>query len=102
MNMQASQIRTAAETALIDTFAARLPDLPGDATVTARRKEAIAALQARGLPNRKVEAWHYTDLRRLLTVVPPFDGHASARTVAPLLEGSTVLPILNGKTGKAE
>jgi hypothetical protein len=34
-------------------------------------------------------------------VVPSFDANAHATTVAPLLEGSTVLPILNGKAGKA-
>jgi Fe-S cluster assembly protein SufD len=101
MNIQASQTRTAAETALVETFAARLPALPGDASVTAKRKEAIAALQARGLPNRKIEAWHYTDLRRLLTVVPDFGAKGGAEATAPLLEGSAVLPILNGKAGKA-
>ncbi|MGN6772089.1 MAG: Fe-S cluster assembly protein SufD [Rhizobiaceae bacterium] len=101
MNIQTTQTRTAAETALIDTFAARLPALPGDKAVIAKRREAIAALEARGLPNRKIEAWHYTDLRRLLTTVPAFDDGAKATTVAPLLEGSVVLPILNGKAGKA-
>jgi Fe-S cluster assembly protein SufD len=101
MNIQASQTRTAAETALVETFAARLPALPGDASVIAKRKEAIAALQARGLPNRKIEAWHYTDLRRLLTVVPDFGAKGGAEATAPLLEGSAVLPILNGKAGKA-
>ncbi|MGN6470123.1 MAG: Fe-S cluster assembly protein SufD [Rhizobiaceae bacterium] len=101
MNIQASQTRTAAEKALIETFAARLPALPGDASVIAKRKEAIAALQARGLPNRKIEAWHYTDLRRLLTVVPDFGAKGGAEATAPLLEGSAVLPILNGKAGKA-
>ncbi|MDN5928074.1 MAG: Fe-S cluster assembly protein SufD [Hyphomicrobiales bacterium] len=102
MNIQTTRTRTAAETALIDTFAARLPDLPGDKAVIAKRREAIAALEARGLPNRKVEAWHYTDLRRLLTTVPAFDADADAVAVAPLLEGSTVLSILNGKAGKAQ
>jgi Fe-S cluster assembly protein SufD len=101
MNMQASQTRTAAETALIDTFTARLPALPGDASVTAKRKEAVAALRARGLPNRKIEAWHYTDLRRLLTAIPAFDARNEAKPVAPLLGGSAVLPILNGKAGRA-
>ncbi|MGN6464468.1 MAG: Fe-S cluster assembly protein SufD, partial [Rhizobiaceae bacterium] len=96
MNMQTTQTRTAAETALIDTFTARLPILPGDAAVTAKRKEAIGALRGRGLPNRKVEAWHYTDLRRLLTVVPDFASGSEAKTAAALLTGSTVLPILNG------
>jgi hypothetical protein len=37
MNIQASQTRTAAEKALIETFAARLPALPGDASVIAKR-----------------------------------------------------------------
>jgi Fe-S cluster assembly protein SufD len=101
MNMQTTQTRTTAETALIDTFIARLPALPGDKAVTAKRRQAIAVLQARGLPNRKIEAWHYTDLRRLLTTVPAFDPGADALTVAPLLEGSAVLPILNGRAGKA-
>jgi Fe-S cluster assembly protein SufD len=101
MNIQTTQTRTAAETALIDTFAARLPALPGDKAVTTKRRQAIAALEARGLPNRKIEAWHYTDLRRLLTTVPAFDDGAKAATVAPLLEGSAVLSILNGKAGKA-
>jgi Fe-S cluster assembly protein SufD len=101
MNIQTTQTRTAAEKALIDTFAARLPNLPGDASVIVKRKEAIAALEARGLPNRKIEAWHYTDLRRLLTTVPAFDARAGAVSAAPLLEGSVVLPILNGKAGKA-
>jgi Fe-S cluster assembly protein SufD len=100
MNMQTTQTRTAAETALIDTFTARLPILPGDAAVTAKRKEAIGALRVRGLPNRKVEAWHYTDLRRLLTVVPDFASGSEAKTAAALLTGSTVLPILNGKAGE--
>jgi Fe-S cluster assembly protein SufD len=101
MNMQTTQTRTTAETALIDTFIARLPALPGDKAVTAKRRQAIAVLQARGLPNRKIEAWHYTDLRRLLTTVPRFDSSADAFTEAPLLEGSAVLPILNGRAGKA-
>jgi Fe-S cluster assembly protein SufD len=101
MNMQTSQTRTAAETELIDTFTARLPVLPGDATVTGKRKEAIAALRARGLPNRRIEAWHYTDLRRLLTTVPAFEAGANADPATPLLEGSAVLPILGGKAGEA-
>lgn len=37
--------------------------LPGDA---AARATALAAAEARGLPTRRVESWHYTDLPRLL------------------------------------
>ena len=35
----------------------------GNAAITKLRDEAIAAFAARGLPNRRVEEWKYTDLR---------------------------------------
>ena len=95
MNIQANPTLTAAETALIDAFAARLSELPGDAAVMLRRDEAVERIKA-GLPNRRVEAWHYTDLRRLLATVPPFDPAGDARPLSPLVEGSAVLPLLNG------
>src|SRR5262249_45090009 len=49
-----------------------------------------------GLPTRRVETWHYTDLRRLLTSVPAFDATKDAKPAEPLIEGSSVLPVLNG------
>ena len=49
-----------------------------------------------GLPTRRVESWHYTDLRRLLASVPAFDASAEAKPIAALLEGSTLLSIVNG------
>ncbi|TAN00489.1 MAG: Fe-S cluster assembly protein SufD [Rhizobiaceae bacterium] len=100
MNMRETPPRTAAETALLQSFDARFPDLPGDRRVMERRGDAIDQLKA-GLPNRKVEFWHYTDLRRLLTNVPAFDPAAGVEKMAPLLDGSSVLPILNGVAGKA-
>lgn len=97
MNMHAKQVTlTQAETALIASYNARVSDLPGDGVVTARRSDAIEAIKA-GLPTRRVEAWHYTDLRRLLTDAPEYDGAALAKALKPLLEGSTVLTVLNGK-----
>src|SRR5690606_24086456 len=95
MNVQTQIKRTAAEEALLAAFAERGTRLPGDAKVAERREEAVLLLQ-RGLPNRKVEAWHYTDLRRLLSAVPSFDAGGPAAPRAPLLEGSFVLPVLNG------
>lgn len=95
MNVQTQIKRTAAEEALLAAFAERGTKLPGDAKVAERREEAVLLLQ-RGLPNRKVEAWHYTDLRRLLSAVPSFDAGGPAAPCAPLLEGSFVLPVLNG------
>jgi Fe-S cluster assembly protein SufD len=43
--------------------------LPGGtvASIKALRDEAIALFAAKGLPNRRVEEWKYTDLRRLVT-----------------------------------
>ena len=49
-----------------------------------------------GLPTRRIEAWHYTDLRRLLTAVPDHDTSANPKPLATLVEGATVLPVLNG------
>lgn len=95
MNVQVKPPRTQAEAALIDGFADRLSLLPGDAETTMRRDEAVEALKA-GLPTRRVEAWHYTDLRRLLTAVPAYDQAQHAKPVAALVEGSAVLPVLNG------
>lgn len=90
---------TPAEQALIDAFGERLSLLPGDGEVMLKRDAAIEAVKA-GLPTRRVEAWHYTDLRRLLTTVPAFEGALEAKATASLVEGSSVLPVLNGVAGR--
>lgn len=95
MNMHAVPQRTSAETALINAFGERLSLLPGDGEIMVRRDDAIELLKA-GLPTKRVESWHYTDLRRLLTTVPEHDHSAKAQVLAPILEGSAVLPVLNG------
>lgn len=96
MNVRAQTTnQTAAEAAFVEAYGQRVSELPGDANVTVRRDNAIEALKA-GLPTRKVEAWHYTDLRRLLSSVPAFDPTAHAAAAEPVLEGSSVLPVLNG------
>ena len=101
MNIQIQPQRTPAEAALVDAFGERLSLLPGDGEVMLKRDAAIEALKA-GLPTRRIESWHYTDLRRLLTAVPAFDPAAAARPLAPVLEGSAVLAVLDGKAeGKA-
>ncbi|QKD06538.1 Fe-S cluster assembly protein SufD [Mesorhizobium loti] len=97
MNMHTQPQRTPAETALIDAFGDQLSLLPGDGAVMLKRDAAIEAIK-HGLPTRRIESWHYTDLRRLLNVVPNFDPAAVAKAVAPIVEGSAVLPILNGKS----
>lgn len=95
MNMLAAIQRTPAEAALVDAFGERLSLLPGDGAVMLRRDDAIEQIK-NGLPTRRVESWHYTDLRRLLVSVPAFDESAAAKAIAPLLEGSSVLSVVNG------
>lgn len=98
MNMHAQPQRTPAETALIDAFGERLSLLPGDGAVMLKRDDAIEAIK-HGLPTRRIESWHYTDLRRLLTSVPEFDPAAATKAIAPIVEGSAILPVLNGVSG---
>jgi len=95
MNMHAAPQRTAAETALIDAFGERLAHLPGDGAVMVKRDNAIEQIKA-GLPTKRIEAWHYTDLRRLLMSVPAHDEAANAKPRDAVFEGSVVLPLLNG------
>jgi Fe-S cluster assembly protein SufD len=95
MNIHVQPQRTPAETALIDAFGERLSQLPGDSAVAVKRDDAIEAIKA-GLPSRRVEFWHYTDFRRMLTDIPAHDDTADARAVDPVLPGSTVLSVLNG------
>ena len=95
MNMIAQRPqRTAAELALIDAYDRRLSSLPGNAAVMMKRDDALERLKA-GLPTRKVEAWHYTDLRRLLAALPTAEA-APAKVVKPLLAESAVVAVVNG------
>ena len=64
-------MRTAAEAALLERFAALKSALPGAADVLRQREEAFALVQGSGLPHRRVEDWKYTDLRALMREAPP-------------------------------
>ena len=64
MNPRIAQIRTQAETELAGFLAARAR-LPAGALAQAR-ESAVAVFTNNGLPHRRVEAWHYTDLRNLM------------------------------------
>ena len=97
MNGHAPITLTVAEQALLNAFDAAAGELPGDAAVISARDRLLHAVRVEGLPTRRVEAWHYTDLRALLRSVPAADPAASAKVVAPLVEGAHVLSILDGK-----
>ena len=96
MNMQTGMKLSVAETALCEAYDHALGDLPGDGAVLAARDTLISDFKEAGLPTRRVEAWHYTDLKALLRAVPAFNPSASAAKIPPLVEGSTVLSVANG------
>ncbi|OCP37597.1 Fe-S cluster assembly protein SufD [Ensifer sp. LC163] len=96
MNMQQAIKMTAAETALVDAYTTQIGDLPGDGSVLSVRDTLVHELRTAGLPTRRVESWHYTDLRTLLRTVPAADPTAFADRVEALVAGSTVLSVRNG------
>ncbi len=71
MSAQIIPTHTAAETALAETFGAAKAGLPGTAEVAKLREESFGAFFEAGLPHRRVEAWHYTDLRMLMREALP-------------------------------
>ena len=96
MNIQTAIKPTNAEQALMDAFGQVVGSLPGDSAVTTQRSTLLRAIRERGLPTRRRESWHYTDLRSLLRTVPAV-GATSVAPVAPVVEGSKVLAIVNGE-----
>ena len=64
-------IRTKAETALMAQFDALRGELSKGDAGKASREAAMAAFATSGLPHRRVEAYHYTDLRNLLREAAP-------------------------------
>lgn len=100
MNMQNKITLTAAEEALVASFGRLSGSLPGNAEVTTERDRLAGDIRRKGLPTRRVEAWHYTDLRNLLRTVPKETGEA-VNPVKALLEGSAVLALVQGSATKA-
>jgi len=97
MNMQTTTRLTAAEAALIEAFNNQIGELPGDGAVIAIRDRLLDDLKTSGLPTRRVEAWHYTDLKTLLRAVPAQAGDAGSDSRDPLVEGSAVLSVIQGR-----
>jgi Fe-S cluster assembly protein SufD len=57
------------------------------------KHSAYAILRDRGLPTRRVEAWHYTDLRNHLKAFPPFapaNSTADLSGIAPVVPASRI------------
>jgi Fe-S cluster assembly protein SufD len=88
MNAKVTTIRTAAETALIERFPALMARLPGPA---GPREQALVTFMASGLPNRRVEAWKYTDLRAAMREAAPAAPKPDAAQTTVALKGNSPL-----------
>ena len=64
-------MKTAAETALAQTYAQAHASLPGGAAIAQQRAAAFDLFAKEGLPHRRVEDWKYTDLRALMRDAKP-------------------------------
>ncbi|MQT14603.1 Fe-S cluster assembly protein SufD [Segnochrobactrum spirostomi] len=76
MSIEPRRVVTAAESEIASRFAARVAEEP--AAITRRREAAIAALARDGLPNRRVEAYRYTDLKAAVRAFHPAAAPADA------------------------
>lgn len=97
MNMQAQNRQTAAETALLDSYNAQIGELPGNGAVISARDRLVDDLKTNGLPTRRVEAWHYTDLKTLLRSIPASGPASSVRNPAPLVDAAALIKTRQGE-----
>ncbi len=88
MSVHSLNVKTGAEAALAQQFAALSPSEP--------RRAAFAAFERLGLPTRRDEAWHYTDLRARLTEVAALAPAPDAARLEAARAALDVLPRLGG------
>ena len=95
MNVPVTNLKTAAETELSKLFAAGYPK-----GADGLRQQAFARVEAAGLPHRRIEAWHYTDLRSMMRtaapLAPPPPAEAAGATPWALVEGSAPFAFVDG------
>src|SRR5580693_295195 len=86
MNADIIPARTPAEIFLARAFDASKAGLPGNTDVAMWREASFKAFNATGLPHRRIEAWHYTDLRTLMRDALPMATPPSTATIHALRE----------------
>ncbi|QBR70561.1 Fe-S cluster assembly protein SufD [Beijerinckiaceae bacterium] len=84
MSIEIISTRTPAEAFLADVFGATKALLPGNADVATWREKAFETFRASGLPHRRVEAWHYTDLRAFMRQALPIAAPPDAASIKAL------------------
>jgi Fe-S cluster assembly protein SufD len=91
MNAEVRAMKTNAELALAEAFAAAKRKLPGDGRMLALREAAFDQFDAGGLPHRRIEEWKYTDLRSLMREARPLAGAPDAAAVARAREAGRLV-----------
>lgn len=93
------RIRTSAETDLVEQFGSLRNTLAGGADISKLREKAFDAFNSIGLPHRRIEAWHYTDLKAgwkgVLPIAGPGDGLTDVNAVSSGL-ASIKIVLVNG------
>src|SRR5438309_3314338 len=97
MNAEVRPIKTAAETALAQSFAAVKRALPGAGAVGALREDAFRRFETEGLPHRRVEEWKYTDLRALMRDAKPLAAVPDAAAKARAKDALAMLPAIEAR-----
>lgn len=98
MNAEARVKETQAEASLIEQFSKLAKDQGGLAAET--REKAFADFRSAGLPHRRVEEWHYTDLRaKMREAYAPAEGGRTPEVLpAPVDDGPVLrLFIVDGQ-----
>jgi len=94
MNAPVANLKTAAETGLAKLFADARP-----AGAHGLRRQAFDRFEASGLPHRRIEAWHYTDLRSLMRTAAPLAPAPALHLASPaatLIEDAAVFTFVDG------
>lgn len=102
MNIQTTNRLTPAETALVEAFTTKFSELPGNGDVVAARDVLFDDLKTAGLPTRRIEAWHYTDMKSLLRSIPEDASAPLIEKHDPAVAGSQAVYVLHGKAVDAE
>jgi len=97
MNAEVRPIKTAAETALAQSFAEVKRALPGAGAVGALREDAFRRFEIEGLPHRRVEEWKYTDLRALMREAKPLAAVPDAAAKARAKDALAMLPAIEAR-----
>lgn len=94
MNAGIRPIRTQAELGLVDVYTTSRQGLPGGSDVAAVRAAAFNHFVLAGLPHSRVEAWRYTDLRRLMRDAKPLAAPPGAEARAMAHDAGAVFAAL--------